>query len=130
MRHVQAAAPLFPDWVRALLIAIACELPSRRGLPLSRHFDSSVWRVVCQEGVAISLRTIQRVLASHHLKPWRYVSSMHPRDPKFIEKVKVILDLYAGLWEGRPLDPRDEIISADGEDQPSGQAEKSGGAGP
>lgn len=103
----------FPDWVRALLIAIACELPSRRDLPLSRHFASSVWRVVCEEGVAISLRTIQRILASHHLKPWRYVSWMHPRDPRFIEKVKVILDLYAGLWEGKPLHPRDEIISAD-----------------
>ncbi len=61
----------------------------------------------------MSLRTVQRILARHHLKPWRYVSWMHPRDPKFIEKVKVILDLYAGLWKGRPLGPDDQIISAD-----------------
>ena len=105
--------PQFADWVLALVIAIACELPSRLGLPLSRHFASSVWQVVREEGVVISLRTVQRILARHHLKPWRYVSWMHPRDPRFIEKVRVILDLYAGLWEGKPLSPDDQIISAD-----------------
>jgi hypothetical protein len=36
-----------------------------------------------------------------------------PARPQFIEKVRVTLDLYAGFWEGRPLDPRDQIISAD-----------------
>jgi transposase len=71
----------FPDWVWALVIAIACELPSQLGLPLSRHFASSVWQVVRAENVVISLRSVQRMLARHHLKPWRYVSWMHPRDP-------------------------------------------------
>jgi transposase len=103
----------FADWVRALVIAIACELPSRRGLPLSCHFASSIRQVVQGEGVVISLRTVQRILASHHLKPWRYVSWMHPRDPRFIEKVGVILDLYAGFWKGKPLGADDQIISAD-----------------
>lgn len=103
----------FPDWVRALVIAIACELPSQLDLPLSRHFGSSVWRVVRDEGVVIGLRTVQRILARHHLKPWRYRSWMHPRDAKFIEKLRVVLDLYAGLWEGKPLGPDDQIISAD-----------------
>lgn len=105
--------PQFPDWVWALVIAVACELPSRLGLPLSRHFASSVWQVVRAENVVISLRTVQRMLARHHLKPWRYVSWMHPRDPKFIEKTRIILDLYAGFWEGRRLGRRDQIISAD-----------------
>lgn len=103
----------FPDWVRALLVAIACELPGQLDLPLSRHFASSVWRVVRGEGVDIGLRTVQRILARHHLKPWRYRSWMHPRDPKFIEKTGVILDLYAGLWEGKRLGRRDQVISAD-----------------
>jgi Homeodomain-like domain len=85
----------FADWVWALVIAIACELPSRCGLPLGRHFASSVWQVVREEGVVISLRTVQRMLARHHLKPWRYVSWMHPRDPQFVDKARVILDLYA-----------------------------------
>jgi DDE superfamily endonuclease/homeodomain-containing protein len=103
----------FQDWVWALVIAIACELPSRFDLPLSRHFASSVWRVVRDERVAISLRTVQRMLARHHLKPWRYASWMHPRDTKFVEKTRTILDLYAGFWEGRRLGRRDQIISAD-----------------
>ena len=103
----------FPDWVRALVIAIACELPRQVDLPLSRHFGSSVWRVVREEGVAIGLRSVQRILASHHLKPWRYVSWMHPRDPNFAEKARVILDLYAGLWEDKRLGPYDQVISAD-----------------
>ena len=95
------------------MIAIACELPSRCGLPLSRHFASSVWQVARGEGAVISLRSVQRILARHHLKPWRYVSWMHPRDPKFVEKARVILDLYAGFWEGRRLGRRDQIVSAD-----------------
>jgi hypothetical protein len=103
----------FADWVWALVIAIACELPSRCGLPLGRHFASSVWQVVREEGVVISLRTVQRMLARHHLKPWRYVSWMHPRDPQFVDKARVILDLYAEFWEGLPLGPRDQVISAD-----------------
>jgi hypothetical protein len=103
----------FPDWVRALVIAIACELPKQLDLPLSRHFASSVWRVVRDEGVVIGLRTVQRILARHHLRPWRYRSWMHPRDPHFIEKLGVILDLYAGIWEGKPLGPDDQVVSAD-----------------
>jgi transposase len=110
----------FLDCVRALVIAIACELPSQRGLHLSRHFALSIWRVVQQEGVAISLRTLQRILANDHLKPWRYVSWMHPRDPKFKEKARVILDLYQGIWEGKPIGPRDQVLSAD--EKPSIQA--------
>ena len=105
--------PQFPDWVWALVIAVACELPSRLHLPLSRHFASSVWQVVRSENVVISLRTVQRMLARHHLKPWRYASWMHPRDARFVERTRIILDLYAGFWEGRRLGRRDQIISAD-----------------
>jgi hypothetical protein len=65
------------------------------------------------EGVVIGLRSVQRILARHHLKPWRYVSWMHPRDPKFIERARVILDLYAWFWEGKRLGLDDQIISAD-----------------
>ena len=85
----------------ALVIAVACELPNRLDLPLNRHFASSVWRVVRDEDVAISLRTVQRMLARHHLKPWRYASWMHPRDPNFVDKTRTILDLYAGFWKGQ-----------------------------
>jgi hypothetical protein len=103
----------FADWVRALVIAVACELPAQRGLALSRHFATSVWRVVSGEGVRISLRTVQRMLARDHLKPWRFRSWMHPRDPQFEFKATRVLDLYEGKWEGQPLDPDDQVISAD-----------------
>jgi hypothetical protein len=36
-----------------------------------------------------------------------------PRDPHFAEKAGPILDLYAGLWQGQPLGPKDYILSAD-----------------
>lgn len=112
--------PRLADWIRALIIAIACELPAQRGLHLSRHFSSSVWQVVKEEGITISLRTVQRILAKDHLKPWRYVSWMHPRDPRFVEKARIILDLYQGLWQGQPLGADDQVIAAD--EKPSIQA--------
>jgi hypothetical protein len=31
----------------------------------------------------------------------------------YIEKAGPILDLYAGTWQGEPLDPKDHILSAD-----------------
>jgi hypothetical protein len=86
--------------MRALVIAIACELPARRGLPLSRHFASSIGRVINAEGIGMSVRTVRRILAQDHLKPWRYRSWMHPRDPEFVPKLKRILGLYEGFWEG------------------------------
>src|SRR5262249_21615457 len=55
-------ASQFAGWVRALVIAVACELPAQRGLALGPHFATSVWRVVSGEGVWISLRTVQRML--------------------------------------------------------------------
>jgi transposase len=112
----------FSDLVRAVVIAIACELPCQRGLPLSRHFAPSVWQVVVREGVSMSLRTVQRILARDHLKPWRYVSWIHPRDPHFADKARIILDLYQGIWEGKPLDPRDQLVTAD--EKPSIQTRK------
>jgi hypothetical protein len=110
----------FPDCVRALVIGIACELPCQRGLHLGRHFASSVWQAVTLEGIAISLRTVQRILAKDHLKPWRYVSWMHPREPHFVEKARVILDLYQGIWEGKPIGPQDQVLC--GDEKPSIQA--------
>ncbi len=110
----------FSDLVRAMVIAIACELPCHRDLHLSRHFASSVRQVVVQEGVAISLRTVQRMLAKDHLKPWHYVSWIHPRDPHFADKARIILDLYQGRWQGHPLGPRDLVVAAD--EKPSIQA--------
>jgi hypothetical protein len=102
------------------VIAVACELPSQRQLPLSRHSASSIHEVVTAEGLAMSLRTVQRILAEDTLKPWRYRSWIHPRDPDFRAKAEVILGLYEGVWKGRRLDPGDLVVCAD--EKPSIQA--------
>jgi transposase len=107
---------------RALVIAIACERPQQRQLPLSRHFASSIHEVLQGEGVAMSVRTVQRILAADDLKPWRYQSWMHPRDPQFREKAEVVLGLYEGVWQGRPLAPGELVVSAD--EKPSIQARR------
>src|SRR5262249_57430155 len=64
-------------------------------------------------GRPISRSTVWRVLDGDAIKPWRYEHWIFPRDPRFAEKAGVILDLYAGQWEGEALGPKDHIISAD-----------------
>ena len=104
------------------MIAVACELPAQRDLPLSRHFASSIHEVVQGEGVAMSVRTVQRILAADDIKPWRYQSWIHPRDPRFREKAEIVLGLYEGVWQGQPLLPGDLVVSAD--EKPSIQARR------
>jgi hypothetical protein len=64
-------------------------------------------------GKPISRSTVWRMLHADALKPWRYKYWIFPRDPQFAEKAAVVLDLYAGLWQGHPLGPQDHIVSAD-----------------
>jgi len=93
-----------------------------RDSPLSRHFASSIREVVRTEGIPMSLRTVQRILAENTIKPWRYQSWIHPRDPHFRETAEVILGLYEGVWKGRRLGADDLIVSAD--EKPSIQARR------
>ena len=95
--------------------ALACELPSRLGLPLSRFSLAEIRREVLAEGLVaeISGATLWRWLSRDALRPWRFRSWIFPRDPAFVEKAGRILDLYAGLWEGAPLAPTDCVVCAD-----------------
>lgn len=34
------------------------------------------------------------------------------RDPLFLEKASLVLDLYQGRWQGEPLSPHDYVLSA------------------
>lgn len=61
----------------------------------------------------MSRSTVWRILETDTIKPWRYKYWILPRDPHFAEKAGPILDLYAGLWQGQPLGPKDHILSAD-----------------
>jgi len=70
---------------------------------------------VVQEGIveAISSSTVWRILDEDALKPWRCRSWIYPRDPLFYERAAPALDLYAGVWQRRPLREGELVISAD-----------------
>src|SRR6266498_4000746 len=95
--------------------AIACELPSRLGLPLSRLQVPDIRDEVITRGLvaAISGTTIWRWLATDAIRPWSHRSWIFPRAPDFEARAARVLDLYARQWQGEPLDADDYVISAD-----------------
>jgi len=105
---------IFPPLDRAVVQAIACELIYKTEQPLSRQSVSDLTRRARSAlSKPISPSTVWRILHEADLKPWRYEYWIFPRDPHFAEKAEVILDLYAGFWQGKPLGPKDYIISSD-----------------
>jgi hypothetical protein len=109
-----AARRLFPPLDHALVKAVACELVAETKQPLSRQSLADVTaRVRKVLGTPISRSTVWRILATDAIKPWRYKYWIFPRDPHFADKAGPILDLYAGIWQGKPLGPKDYILSAD-----------------
>ena len=109
------APQFFPPEVIVEIKAIACELPQRLGLPLSRLHVPDIRAEVLHRGLVaeISGTTIWRWLASDAIRPWSHRSWIFPRDPNFEAKAGHVLDLYARQWEGKPLGIKDFVISAD-----------------
>jgi hypothetical protein len=106
--------PIFPPRDRALVKALACERVAETGLPISRQsLDDLTSRAQKVLEKAISRSTIWRILDEDAIKPWQYEYWIFPRDPQFLKKAGPILDLYAGHWQGKPLENKDFIISAD-----------------
>jgi hypothetical protein len=105
----------FPPEVVVAVKAIACELPQRLGLPLSRLHVPDIRAEVLHRGLVaeISGTTIWRWLAADAIRPWSHRSWIFPRDPDFAVKAGRVLDLYVRQWEGRPLGAKDFVISAD-----------------
>ena len=95
--------------------ALACELPRQSGLPLSRWSRRDLVREVLRRGIAaqISGRTLWRWLSEDAIRPWQHRSWIFPRDPHFQTKASRVLDLYQGVWKGRPLGAGDYVLSAD-----------------
>jgi DDE superfamily endonuclease len=109
-----AARRIFPPLDHALVKAVACELVAETKQPLSRQSLADVTaRVRTVLGTPISRSTVWRILDTDAIKPWRYKYWIFPRDPHFADKAGPILDLYAGMWQGAPLGPKDHILSAD-----------------
>src|SRR5262249_3558139 len=108
------ASPIFPPLDRAIVQAIACELIYKTDQPLSRQSVSDLTRRARSAlKKPISPTTVWRCLHEADLKPWRFDYWIFPRDPHFAEKAEVVLDLYAGFYQGKPLGPNDYIISSD-----------------
>lgn len=95
------------------LVKLACELPDDAGRSLSLWTCAELARTLCRDGVveAISPQSVQRVLSSHKLKPWRvhhWMSPKVPRDAAFRATVLNLADLYT-----RQLGPHERVLSLD-----------------
>jgi len=105
---------VFPPQEVAEVKVIACELPIKHELPLSRFSRAELHRLVLERGVTeASASTIWRWLHEDAIKPWQTRSWIFPRDPKFAEKAGRALDLYARIFDGRRLRPDEYVICAD-----------------
>jgi hypothetical protein len=95
--------------------ALACELPTTLGLPLSRLSVADVAQQVRQSGLVatISDSTVWRWLNADAIRPWQHRCWIFPRDAQFAIKAGRILDLYQRRWQGKL--PRDDefVLSTD-----------------
>jgi transposase len=107
--------PRFTPVQRAQVTAMACELPATSGVPLSRWSSAELADEAVTAGVVESIcpGTVRRWLRSDALKPWRYRSWIAPRAADFAERAAVVLDLYAGIFDGEPLGEYDYVLCSD-----------------
>lgn len=115
MNHGPDVQSDFPPRIVMTIKALACELPIRLGLPLSRLSGRDLRRYVIEQDIVadISETTIWRWLQADAIRPWQHHSWTFPRDPDFARKAGLILDLYEKRWQGQPLGPKDYVISTD-----------------
>jgi len=114
---------VIPEADRAAVVALACQLPAATGVPLSRWTGPELAAELAAQHLAsvpVSASSVLRILAESPVKPWRCQSWISPRDPRFEEKARVILDLYQGTYQGKALAEGDRILSFDA--KPSIQA--------
>lgn len=95
------------------LVKLACELPDKVGRSLSTWDCAELARALVRDGVVekISPQSVQRILLSNKLKPWRvhhWLSPKTPRDAAFRETVLNLQDLYT-----RPLLPHERVLCVD-----------------
>jgi len=107
---------VLPPTTRALVIALACERPAERDVPLSRYSLSELAAEAAQvlgTDAGPSRSSIWRWLLQDALRPWRHECWIFPRDPHFLELAGPVLDLYACRWQGQPLWADEYVLSAD-----------------
>ena len=109
------APGLSPPELVVQIKAIACELPAKYEIPLSRWSTEDIAHYARQSGLAatISGSTVWRWLHEDAIKPWQHRCWLFPRDPGFATKAGRILDLYHRVWKGKPLKEDEFVLSAD-----------------
>ena len=112
---VRVAPGLFPPELVVQVKALACELPAKYDLPLSRWSTQDLVQQVQHSGLVASISgsTLWRWLHEDAIRPWYHRSWIFPRDPEFAIKAGRMLDLYAREWEGKALKEDEFVISAD-----------------
>lgn len=112
--------PIYTSADRAKVTAWACALPAEHDVPLSRWSAAELAAQLHHDGITASVSTVRRWLDHDALKPWQHRSWIFVRDPDFEAKAAVVLDLYAGAYQGTALGADEYVISAD--EKPSIQA--------
>lgn len=115
---------IYPAATVAQVKALACELPARAGVPLARWSCPELAQHARARGIVerVSASTVHRWLSTDALKPWQHRSWIFPRDPYFAVKASRVLDLYARVCDGKPLQVGDYVLSAD--EKPGVQARR------
>ena len=106
-------SPLFPAEVALHIVKLACERPDNMGRSLSQWDCPELVRQLKADGIVktISPKTVERILRSHKLKPWRHhlwLSPRVPRDAHFAHLVHALVDLYT-----HPLTGEEMVLSVD-----------------
>lgn len=99
--------------VATYLVKLACELPDQAGRSLSLWTCAELARTLRETGVveSISPQSVQRILASYRLKPWRvhyWLNTKVPRDEAFRGRVLDLCDLYT-----RTPRPNERVLCVD-----------------
>jgi hypothetical protein len=105
----------FPPKIAIEVKALACELPSRYGIPFSRFSAHDIAALAEEKGIVASISdtTVWRWLTEDAIKPWQYCRWIFPRDSQFERKAARVLDLYHHFWKGKALTRRDYVVCTD-----------------
>ena len=95
------------------IVKLACELPDDADRSLSTWTCADLARTLKRDGIveSISPQTVQRILATSKLKPWRvhhWLSTKVPRDEAFRVQVEGLCDIYT-----RPLGSHERVLCLD-----------------
>jgi len=106
---------LFPPELIVQVKALACELPARHNVPLSRWSLDELTQHVCHSGLVAQLSnsTLWRWLHKDAIRPWQHRCWIFPRDADFALKAGRILDLYEHHWQGQELREDEFVLSTD-----------------